>query len=404
MRRVDANPRDPRMRLRVGDLLQQLGRIDEAVVQYRESFDSFLRFGFERQARAARSLILRLRPDDPAMRRSIEYETELALAAMQVPLDREVRSGADKEVDADFPMEKALKNGHVSAQLLAEAAKDDPTLPAMKGKPRVQIDGNVVKLFPEPKEETDADIVVTVDPGDLKLAGPRDRRIDPRVEVANGAVRVFSGASGVTGVIEDVSANGLFVSGPRVFERGDFVDLALKLPRTEWVGIARARVMRSVDASKRRGAGLGLALLWADAPTDRWLDEYVAAAYGQEAPLPSAVPPPQKWKDDIRRAFPRAGVRFPCVVRNSEFEVTGWAKDLSIGGSFVEAPRVFGAGRRVQVVLWLPASPEPLAVDAVVAHDIKPRPGDHRGGLGLRFVKVTDEIAEKLSTAASLPT
>lgn len=415
LRRVDENPRDPRSRLRAGDLLQQLGRTDEALVQYREAFALFQRLGFEKQARAARSLVLRLRPDDEAMRRTLQYETDLALAVTQVPLDREVRAGAEKDVDADFPAEKALKNGHTFLLATedvpppAPAAKKDADgdLPAVKGKPVVEVvDGNVVVLFPEPKTVATAppEIVVTVDTADLKPDGrPRDRRGEPRVDVVDGVARVFRGAAGATGVLEEVSANGLFVSGPRLFEPGDLVDLALKLPRTDWVGTARARVMRSVEGTKRRGAGLGLALLWADAPTERWLEEYIAAAYGQEAALPEPVPPPEKWQDDIRRAFPRAGVRFPCVVRSSEFEITGWAKDLSVGGSFVEVPRVFGAGKRVEVVLWLPASPAPFLLEAVVAHDIKPKPGEHRGGLGLRFIRVSDAIAEALATAAALP-
>ena len=109
--------------------------------------------------------------------------------------------------------------------------------------------------------------------------------------------------------------------------------------------------------------------------------------------------PAEPYRDDVRRAHPRSGVCWPCVLRNGEFEVSGWVRDLSEGGAFVEAPRVFGPGRRVEALLWLPGAKSPLVLQAVIAHDKRPVEEEHRGGTGVRFLKVDDAASSRLRMA-----
>lgn len=152
-------------------------------------------------------------------------------------------------------------------------------------------------------------------------------------------------------------------------------------------------------ATKRRGAGLGLAFLWTDAPTERWIEETITAAFGHQRGMLAPIALGEPSRDDVRREHPRAGVCWPCVLRNGEFEVSGWVRDLSEGGAFVEAPRVFGPGRRVEALLWLPGDRSPLILQAVIAHDKRPAAEEHRGGTGIRFVKVDEAASDRLRTA-----
>ena len=73
-------------------------------------------------------------------------------------------------------------------------------------------------------------------------------------------------------------------------------------------------------------------------------------------------------------------------------EVAGWAMDLSMGGAFVQAPRVFSAGRRVEAVIWLPGLGSPLRIPSVVANA-------RTEGTGIRFIRLTELQEELLAKA-----
>lgn len=438
-RKLESAPQDPRIRLKAGDLLQRIGRIDAAVEQYREAFHLFSRKGFERQARAARAMILRLRPDDPAVLRSLEFPTDLDLARTQAPLPREVRGSVrnDEDERSVSPSPSPSPSGSApglpprqALPALPARVEDDLRATVIPIRGREAADGGEIELGPPigvvmEDPSTGGGVVVSVDASEPGLRSrPRDRRGDPRIE-ADGVVHLSNGTIQGTGILEDVSATGLFVSGPRTFAPGEILDLAIRLPGADWTGAARARVMRSVEANRRRPAGLGLGLLWADAPTERWVEEFVVAAFGEAPAAPPAVEPSGGIRDDVRRAFPRSEVEVPTVLESEEFEASGWMRDVSEGGAFVEAPRVFGPGRRIKATLWLPepasdgatlvsagVTPgwtlKPMRVEAVVAHDVRPssigRP--HRGGMGIRFVRLDDEarrrIAALVARAAAL--
>jgi hypothetical protein len=414
LRRVESHPSDARVRLKLGDVLQQLERLDEAIDQYREACQLFMRRGFDRQASAARALILRLRPDDAFARRSAQFPTDLDLARQQAPLPREEVRLEGQEEPAPSPPQALPALPAVSA-LAADggAPVKDEDLPVVKGAaaeavakaPEIDLPDpeppmivkidlpkrpmlTVVESNPKPIE---AVIDVSVEAG----GKPRERRVEPRV-AAEGEVRVWAGEHVASGQIEDLSRTGLFIAGPRLFAAGGIVDLAIKIPGSEWIGTARAIVKRNAAPVKRRPGGLALAFLWTDAPTERWIEDYVRASFGES--LPKGASPVKAARDDVRRAHPRTEVDLPIVLRSAEFEVSGWARDLSMGGAFVEAPRVFGAGRRVELLLFLPGGETPHVIPAVVAHDSLPA-GDHTrgGGTGIRFIRLTDRTAAAIA-------
>jgi hypothetical protein len=243
----------------------------------------------------------------------------------------------------------------------------------------------------------DGGVVVDVDMGPSEpplMKGrprPKDRRNDPRVE-AEGEVKIFRGADAL-GRLEDVSESGLFISGP-VFEPGTVLDVVIRSPDLDWLGLARVRVARTVPATRRHGAGVGLRILWADSPTERWIEEFVARSYGID--LESALGPGNgeatKMLDDRRRSFSRQNVSLPVVLVSPDFEVAGWVLDLSMGGAFIQAPRVYSAGRRVEATIWLPGTEEPLKISSVVANA-------RESGTGIRFIRLTDEQEARLSRA-----
>lgn len=408
LKHVEAAPADPRVRLRLGDVLQGLKRIDEAVVQYREAAILLSRRGFDKQARAVRALILRLVPGEPGVLRDLAFETDLELARTQEPLEREAKMlGEDDELggedafdlpeddDPDAMIIVSRSGGRgLSAHAPERKAKEEPLAPALPWS---------VAMPPAPAPAATAledGITVDVenDAADRGLpARPRDRRNDPRAH-ADGVVRLHANGVSATGFLEDVSQTGLFVSGPRLYPIGTYVDLALQLPQAAWIGLARARVMRSVEATRRRPAGLGLALIWTDTPTDRWIEDFVSTVFGASAVRPRARYEADggKREEDIRRAHPRGEIDLPAALRSNDFEVTGWVRDLSLGGAFVEAPRVFGPGRRVELLLWMPGSYAPIVIDSVVAHDNRPPANGHGAGTGIRFIRVSEALEGEL--------
>lgn len=413
LKHVEAAPADPRVRLRLGDVLQSLQRVDEAIVQYREAAFLLSRRGFEKQARAVRALILRLAPNDVGAIRDMTFANDADLARAQAPLPREEKPllvDPEAEVDLGEGIE-VTAGGAIARRIPARTLRAIPDAPWSSKTADIRVDTVRAPIFSMTENgisvEVDVDVpsLAATDllalPGSLddakNAAKPRERRTDPRAH-ADGVVRIHAGGTQVTGFLEDVSQTGLFVSGPRVFPQGAVVDLALQLPEAAWIGLARARVMRSVDASRRRAAGLGLALIWADTPTERWIEDFVSAVFGASALRRAAkyLADGGKKEEDIRRAHPRGEINLPAVMRGPEFEVAGWVRDLSLGGAFIEAPRVFGAGRRLELLLWLPGSYAPVVIDAVVAHDARPPVPGSGPGTGLRFIKVTDALATEL--------
>lgn len=405
---MESHPSDARVRLKLGDVLQQLERVDEAIDQYREACQLFMRRGFDRQASAARALILRLRPDDAFARRSAQFPTDLDLARTQAPLPREEVRLEGQEEPAPSPPQALPALPPVSA-LAADGgtAVKDEELPVVKGAEPATIDlpdpepPMIVKVdFPKRPLLTVVDskpkpLEAVIDVSVEAAGKPRERRAEPRVP-GDGEVRIWSGPHVTSGTIEDLSRTGLFVAGARLFVPGGIVDLAIKIPGSGWIGTARALVKRNAEPVKRRPGGLGIALLWADAPTERWIEDYVRSSFGEE--LPKGATPVKPMRDDVRRAHARTEVDLPIVLRSPEFEVSGWARDLSMGGAFVEGPRVFGAGRRVELVLFLPGGDEPHVIPAVVAHDSLPARDQTRGGgSGIRFIKMTDRTAAAIA-------
>lgn len=413
LKHVEAAPADPRVRLRLGDVLQSLQRIDEAIVQYREAAFLLSRRGFEKQARAVRALILRLAPNDVGAIRDMTFENDADLARAQAPLPREEKPlvvTPDEDGDLGEGVE-VTAGGAIARRFSSKTLRAIPDAPWSSKTADIRVDTLRAPIFSMTENGISVEVDVDVpslaatdllalpgSPDDARNAArPRERRTDPRAH-ADGVIRIHAGGTQVTGFLEDVSQTGLFVSGPRVFPQGAVVDLALQLPQAAWIGLARARVMRSVDASRRRAAGLGLALLWADTPTERWIEDFVSAVFGASALRRGAnyAADGGKKEEDIRRAHPRGEIELPAVMRGPEFEVAGWVRDLSLGGAFVEAPRVFGAGRRLELLLWLPGSYAPVVIDAVVAHDARPPIPGSGPGTGLRFIKVTDALATEL--------
>ena len=403
LKHVEAAPADARVRLRLGDVLQSLQRIDEAVVQYREAATLLARRGFEKQSRAVRALIFRLIPDDAGAIRDMKFTDDVEIARTQEPLPREEKRLGEEE-EAELAVSDLILV--TAGGAIARPLRALPAAPWSTKTEEISLD------TPAPREpvfsltEAGISVDVSVDQlpslpgaiGDAKNgARPRDRRVDPRAH-ADGVVRLHAAGTSVTGFLEDVSQTGLFISGPRAFREGAIVDLALQLPQAAWVGLARARVMRSVDASRRRAAGLGLALLWADTPTERWIEDFVSAVFGVGAIRRAAdfAADGGKKEDDIRRAHPRGEIALPAVLRGPEFEVAGWVRDLSLGGAFVEGPRVYGPGRRVDLLLWMPGRYAPVVVEAVVAHDSKPPANGYGRGTGVRFIKMSDALEIEL--------
>ena len=419
------SPADPRLRLRLGDAFRQIGRLDDALGQYREAALLFERLGFRRHAHAARILILKIRPDDAAALRDLRFSSNLERARSQPPLDREIRALPPREgfgpvlalpqTIAERSHHPRAENEKADADVVAQAAeRAAPAAPATIAEPapipKAKTNGKApppLSKSAKPKlktfelllgEEAESAVVVTpedehgqandvngaesqamADGGvivdvDMRSAEPplmkgrprpKDRRSDPRVE-ADGEVRVFRGADAL-GRIEDVSESGLFIVGPQL-ETGTVLDLVLRVPELDWLGLARVRVARNVAASKRRAAGIGLEILWADTPTERWIEEFVARSYGIDVATGQGGDDPRKMLDESRRVFPRKPVALPIALNSPEFEVAGWAMDLSMGGAFVQAPRVFSAGRRVEAVIWLPGLGSPIRIPSVVAN------------------------------------
>lgn len=413
LKHVEAAPADPRVRLRLGDVLQSLQRVDEAIVQYREAAFLLSRRGFEKQARAVRALILRLAPNDVGAIRDMTFENDADLARTQAPLPREEKLllvTPEEQTDLGVDVE-VTAGGAIARRIPSKTLRAIPDAPWSSKTADIRVDTVRAPIFSMTENGISVEVDVDVPslaandllalPGSLddakNAAKPRERRTDPRAH-ADGVVRIHAGGTQVTGFLEDVSQTGLFVSGPRVFPQGAVVDLALQLPEAAWIGLARARVMRSVDASRRRAAGRGLALIWADTPTERWIEDFVSAVFGASALRRAAkyLADGGKKDEDIRRAHPRGEIDLPAVMRGPEFEVAGWVRDLSLGGAFIEAPRVFGAGRRLELLLWLPGSYAPVVIEAVVAHDARPPIPGIGPGTGLRFIKVTDALATEL--------
>ena len=96
--------------------------------------------------------------------------------------------------------------------------------------------------------------------------------------------------------------------------------------------------------------------------------------------------------DESRRVFVRKAVSLPIALVSPEFEVAGWAMDLSLGGAFVHAPRVFSAGRRVEASIWLPGQPAPLRIASVVANA-------RDSGTGIRFIRLTEQQEDLIAKA-----
>lgn len=464
---VDMSPADPRLRLRLGDAFRGIGRLDDALGQYREAALLFERLGFRRHAHAARILILRIRPDDVAALRDLRFTTNLELARGQAPLPRELRALPPREgfgpvlalpeTIADrshHPRSEEEKAAAAEAMALAgeRAAPSappaslekrlDPILdpPAKRKssslssriKPKLRAfelllgddaDGRAVEI-PDPvpvppaskqnghadgrvisasgdnraerawrREEdaliVDVDVSEPVPPLVKGRPRPKDRRSDPRVD-AEGEVRIFRGADAL-GRLEDVSESGLFIAGPRL-DAGSVLDVVIRLPDLDWLGLARVRVARNVPATKRRAAGVGLEILWTDTPTERWIEEFVARSFGVDVLSLSDGGDPRKMLDESRRVFARTSVSVPIALSSADFEVAGWAMDLSMGGAFVQAPRVYSAGRRVEAVIWLPGVNAPLRIPSVVANA-------RTEGTGIRFIRLTELQEELLASA-----
>ncbi|HVO31583.1 MAG TPA: PilZ domain-containing protein [bacterium] len=421
LKHVEVAPADPRVRLRLGDVLQGLDRIDEAIAQYREAAVLLARRGFDKQAKAVRALILRLAPQDAGAVRDVAFENDVELARTQEPLPREekVLTEDGELVHAEGPDIIVTAGGSAQRSPAAPAGGPPPPSAATKALPAAPWDSPAANFLARDLGTGDTDgITVDVDTNAQAQARatvdddgaapgmpprPRDRRGDPRAH-ADGVVRLHGNGVGSTGFLEDVSLTGLFVAGPRPYPIGTIVDLALQLPQAAWIGLARARVMRSVEASRRRPAGLGLALLWTDPPTERWIEDFVTTVFGAAAVTRRArYPDGEKRSEDIRRQHPRGAIDLPAVIRAPEFDVTGWVRDVSMGGAFVDGPRVFGPGRRVELLLWLPQSYTPLVIDAVVAHDNRPPSNGHGAGTGLRFIRVGDALAAELQKLFSAP-
>lgn len=436
---VDMSPADPRLRLRLGDAFRQIGRLDDALGQYREAALLFERLGFRRHAHAARILILKIRPDDAAALRDLRFATNLERARGQVPLDRELRALppregfgpvlalpetiADRGTHARVPEEKPdvetiaqaaeraapsaakwldpkieIPNGKAALNKAAPKLKTfelllgedaDPSAPKANGKANGHANGAAASASADGGVVVDVDMAEREPPIMKGRPRPKDRRADPRVE-ADGQVRVFNGADAL-GHIEDVSESGLFIAGPR-FETGTVLDVVLRVPDFDWLGLARVRVARNVPASKRRGAGVGLEILWTDTPTERWIEEFVARSYGVDVLAAVGGDDPRKMLDESRRVFQRRPVSLPIALSSPEFEVAGWAMDLSMGGAFVQAPRVFSAGRRVDAVIWLPGLGAPLRIASVIANA-------RDEGTGIRFIRLTELQEELLAKA-----
>lgn len=415
---VDNSPADPRLRLRLGDAFRAIGRLEDALGQYREAAILFERLGFRRHAHAARVLILKIRPDDSAALRDLRFASNLEQARSVTPLSRELRAlppregygpvlalpetiaerspharTEDEKAEADHAAERATPAAPVrlpeprrvgskekqlkTFELLLGDDADDEKAPAMRGANGTangRSEGVVVDVeVPEPE------------PPILKgRPRPKDRRGDPRVD-AEGEVRIFRGADAL-GHLEDISESGLFISGPR-YEIGTVLDVVIRTTELDWLGLARVRVARNVPATKRRGSGVGLEILWTDTPTERWIEEYVARSYGTEIALGNGngnASEARKMLDESRRVFARKAVSLPIALVSPDFEVAGWALDLSLGGAFVNAPRVFSAGRRVEASIWLPGVPAPLRIASVVANA-------RSSGTGIRFIRLTEQ-------------
>lgn len=430
---VDDSPADPRLRLRLGDAFRQIGRLDDALGQYREAAILFERLGFRRHAHAARILILKIRPDDSAALRDLRFASNLEQARGVAILNREVRALPPREGYAPvlaLPQTIAARGSHprseeekAAAELAAERAtpgavvQAEPSGPPSKPAPpkskakqlktfelllgedaeddRVEVKANGAARGNGAAEKSEG-IVIDVDmrvPEPPLLKGrprPKDRRGDPRVE-AEGEVRIFRGADAL-GRLEDVSESGLFISGPR-FEEGTVLDVVIRTSEFDWLGLARVRVARNVPATKRRGAGVGLEILWTDTPTERWIEEFVARSFGTDLAVSDGTNgDARKMLDESRRVFARKPVSLPIALVAPDFEVAGWAMDLSLGGAFVQAPRVFGAGRRVEASIWLPGLPAPLRIASVVANA-------REAGTGIRFIRLTEEQEDLIAQA-----
>lgn len=401
-RAVESSPADPRARLRLGDAFRALGRLDDALGQYREAASLFEKQGFRRHAHAARILILRIRPDDAGALRDLRFTSNLDLARSQVPLMRELRALPPREGFGPLlalPESIAERTHHprTEEERLAGERAGKVTGRERNGVRRFEIpvddEPPSPSRPPPPRALTTEGVVVAVEveePPPPIVRGrprPKDRRADPRV-AAEGEARIFRGADAL-GRIEDVSESGIFVAGPR-FEPGTVLDVVLRTPELDWLGLARVRVARSAAASRRQNAGIGLEFLWADTPTERWIEQFVARSYGTELGGADASEAARRMADDRRRVYPRRPVSLPIALAAPDFEVAGWAMDVSLGGAFVQAPRVFSAGRRVEAILWLPGAGVPLRIASVVANA-------RDSGTGIRFIRLTEPQEELLA-------
>ncbi len=74
---------------------------------------------------------------------------------------------------------------------------------------------------------------------------------------------------------------------------------------------------------------------------------------------------------------------------SSDSPIVAFTEDLSTGGLFAVTDEKLELGQRVEIVLSTPSTWEPLVLNAEVCRQ-KVRIDDDPGGVGLRFVDLTD--------------
>jgi hypothetical protein len=91
-----------------------------------------------------------------------------------------------------------------------------------------------------------------------------------------------------------------------------------------------------------------------------------------------------------KRSYPRAEVRWPVIIQDSQGSMDGVVRDASFNGAFIECPEASSFEKVVELVITVPEVSQPLKITAEV---VKTRVDEHSAeipvkGMGVQFKNV----------------
>jgi hypothetical protein len=212
-----------------------------------------------------------------------------------------------------------------------------------------------------------------------------EKRRDARYK-AHIALRMTRGRVSTQLVTEDVSFRGVFVRMDAPPALRQLVRLDITLPRGATIR-PHAMVVYRVPPGGDHTPGAGLQFYGLDGRERIQWDTFVHEVREESRPVASV--PPDAIEAE-RRQHERYVVRFEVRLRSVDELRSLYTRDISQGGMALETDVVLPVGEHVGLDLVHPTSGAQFGLDAVVRRVIEDR------GLGLEFVKLTDERREAL--------